>query len=159
MSSWQKPVVDLINRFGGSTASLWPLLEVMTVLPEEVNSRSLRYIKMERKSRVQYIYKQSFIYLLIFENNFLKIFITLYRLGANRRQHILLELNASADTVTEFLVSRLKIYFSIVSNACYISRKCVSKMVERMYKFVLQFLDVSQAGLQCMLYHLYLQVM
>ncbi|XP_060821726.1 transportin-3 [Bombus pascuorum] len=71
MSSWQKPVVDLINRFGGSTASLWPLLEVMTVLPEEVNSRSLR-------------------------------------LGANRRQHILLELNASADTVTEFLKMCLK---------------------------------------------------
>ncbi|XP_046738771.1 transportin-3 [Diprion similis] len=66
MCSWQKPVVDLINRFGGATASLWPLLEVMTVLPEEVNSRSLR-------------------------------------LGANRRQHIIMDLNASADTVTEFL--------------------------------------------------------
>lgn len=43
MSSWQKPVVDLINRFGGSTVYLWPLLEILTVLPEEVNSRSLRY--------------------------------------------------------------------------------------------------------------------
>lgn len=43
MSSWQKPVVDLINRFGGNTAHLWPLLEIMTVFPEEVNSRSLRY--------------------------------------------------------------------------------------------------------------------
>ncbi|XP_076655817.1 transportin 3 [Halictus rubicundus] len=71
MSSWQKPVVDLINRFGGSTSNLWPLLEVMTVLPEEVNSRSLR-------------------------------------LGANRRQHILQELNASADTVTEFFKMCLK---------------------------------------------------
>ncbi|XP_031829291.1 transportin 3 isoform X2 [Nomia melanderi] len=71
MSSWQKPVVDLINRFGGSTNNLWSLLEVMTVLPEEVNSRSLR-------------------------------------LGANRRQHILQELNASADTVTEFFKMCLK---------------------------------------------------
>ncbi|XP_014470428.1 PREDICTED: transportin-3 [Dinoponera quadriceps] len=66
MSSWQKPVVDLINRFGGSTVYLWPLLEMLRVLPEEVNSRSLR-------------------------------------LGANHRQHILLELKASADILTEFL--------------------------------------------------------
>ncbi|TFX17709.1 hypothetical protein DEO08_26455, partial [Escherichia coli] len=43
MSSWQKPVVDLINKFGTSTANLWPLLEILTVLPEEANSRSLRY--------------------------------------------------------------------------------------------------------------------
>jgi len=43
MSSWQKPVVDLINRFGACSVNLWPLLEIMTVLPEEVNSRSLRY--------------------------------------------------------------------------------------------------------------------
>ncbi|XP_018403619.1 PREDICTED: transportin-3 [Cyphomyrmex costatus] len=71
MSSWQKPVVDLINRFGGNAANLWPLLEIMTVLPEEVNSRSLR-------------------------------------LGANHRQHILHELNANADTVTEFLKLCLK---------------------------------------------------
>ncbi|KAK2580863.1 hypothetical protein KPH14_005937 [Odynerus spinipes] len=71
MSSWQKPVIDLINRFGGTTSSLWPLLEIMTVLPEEVNSRSLR-------------------------------------LGANRRQHVLVELSATADTVTEFLKMCLK---------------------------------------------------
>ncbi|XP_018342669.1 PREDICTED: transportin-3 isoform X1 [Trachymyrmex septentrionalis] len=71
MSSWQKPVVDLINRFGGNAANLWPLLEIMTVLPEEVNSRSLR-------------------------------------LGDNHREHIVHELNASADTVTEFLKMCLK---------------------------------------------------
>lgn len=71
MSSWQKPVVDLINKFGTSTANLWPLLEIMTVLPEEVNSRSLR-------------------------------------LGANHRQHVLDELNTSANTVTEFLKMCLK---------------------------------------------------
>ncbi|XP_075224525.1 transportin 3 isoform X1 [Lycorma delicatula] len=40
MSSWQKPVLDLINRFGPTNVS--PLLEIMTVLPEEVNSRALR---------------------------------------------------------------------------------------------------------------------
>ncbi|KAF7379433.1 transportin-3 [Vespula maculifrons] len=71
MSSWQKPVIDLINRFGRTSSSLWPLLEIMTVLPEEVKSKSLR-------------------------------------LGANRRQHVLVELIATADTVTEFLKMCLK---------------------------------------------------
>ncbi|XP_043274763.1 transportin-3 isoform X2 [Venturia canescens] len=71
MPSWQKPVVDLINRFGGSMTSLRPLLEIMTVLPEEINSRLLR-------------------------------------LGANRRQHVLLELSSVSDTVTEFLKMCLK---------------------------------------------------
>jgi Exportin 1-like protein. len=40
MSSWQKPVVDLIGKFGRT--NVWPLLEILTVLPEEVNSRLLR---------------------------------------------------------------------------------------------------------------------
>ncbi|KAG8222278.1 hypothetical protein J437_LFUL003259 [Ladona fulva] len=40
MAQWQKPLEDLIKRFGQS--NLWPLLEILTVLPEEVNSRSLR---------------------------------------------------------------------------------------------------------------------
>ncbi|XP_063222525.1 transportin-3 [Bacillus rossius redtenbacheri] len=39
-SSWQAPVLDLIARFSRSSA--WPLLEILTVLPEEVNSRMLR---------------------------------------------------------------------------------------------------------------------
>ncbi|XP_020287942.1 transportin-3 isoform X2 [Pseudomyrmex gracilis] len=42
MPSWQKPVIDLINRFGPNSTTVWALLEIMTVLPEEVNSRSLR---------------------------------------------------------------------------------------------------------------------
>jgi len=40
MSTWQKPVVDLISKFGQT--NVWPLLEILTVLPEEVNSRLLR---------------------------------------------------------------------------------------------------------------------
>lgn len=92
MSSWQKPVVDLINRFGGNTAHLWPLLEIMTVFPEEVNSRSLRYI----------VY--FFAYLMLQNDEKLNLFYFLHRLGANHRQHILHELNTNADTVTEFLV-------------------------------------------------------
>lgn len=66
MPSWDKPVVDLINRFGGETSSLWPLLEVMKVLPEETKT---------------------------------------LRIGANRREHVLMDLKSCADTVTEYLVS------------------------------------------------------
>lgn len=96
MSSWQKPVVDLINRFGGSTVYLWPLLEMLTVLPEEVNSRSLRflayYLSFNVKEReCDVMVQESFCF-------------CISRLGANHRQHILLELKASADILTEFLV-------------------------------------------------------
>ncbi|XP_034948229.1 transportin-3 [Chelonus insularis] len=41
MSSWEKPVTDLLNRFGRNANSLWPLLEIMKVLPEETNSLRL----------------------------------------------------------------------------------------------------------------------
>lgn len=40
MSSWHRPAIDLINRF--SQGHLWPLLEILTVLPEELESRSVR---------------------------------------------------------------------------------------------------------------------
>ena len=40
MSTWTSPVTYLINHFGPT--NLWPLLETLTVLPEEVNSRTLR---------------------------------------------------------------------------------------------------------------------
>ncbi|KAH7986571.1 hypothetical protein HPB49_025903 [Dermacentor silvarum] len=42
MSAWKSPVVDLIQRFGCSPSHIPVLLEVLTVLPEELNSRSLR---------------------------------------------------------------------------------------------------------------------
>ncbi|KAK6636318.1 hypothetical protein RUM43_009977 [Polyplax serrata] len=40
MSSWEKPVLDLMKKF--SDKSVPSLLEVLIVLPEEVNSKSLR---------------------------------------------------------------------------------------------------------------------
>uniref|UniRef100_A0A6P7FJC4 Transportin-3 isoform X1 n=1 Tax=Diabrotica virgifera virgifera TaxID=50390 RepID=A0A6P7FJC4_DIAVI len=40
MPSWQNPTLDLINRF--SQTNIWPLLEILTVLPEELESRSVR---------------------------------------------------------------------------------------------------------------------
>lgn len=40
MPTWQKSTLDLINQF--SQNHLWQLLEVMTVLPEELESRSVR---------------------------------------------------------------------------------------------------------------------
>lgn len=40
MPSWETPALDLIARLGSSCHI--PLLEILTVLPEEVNSRALR---------------------------------------------------------------------------------------------------------------------
>nr|CAI5836961.1 unnamed protein product [Callosobruchus analis] len=40
MPSWQKPALDLITRF--SQNHIWPLLEILTVLPEELETRSVR---------------------------------------------------------------------------------------------------------------------
>ena len=46
MTSWTTPVQDLIQQLGpknnGQDVHLWPLLEVLTVLPEEMGSRNLR---------------------------------------------------------------------------------------------------------------------
>ncbi|XP_054715375.1 transportin-3-like [Uloborus diversus] len=42
MASWKTPVTDLISRLGNSTDQISTLLEVLTVLPEEINSRQLR---------------------------------------------------------------------------------------------------------------------
>ncbi|XP_059471505.1 transportin-3 [Neocloeon triangulifer] len=40
MNSWHNPIEDLIHKY--SQTNVWPLLEILTVLPEEVNSRLLR---------------------------------------------------------------------------------------------------------------------
>lgn len=40
MPSWSKPVLDLLSKF--SNTNIFPLLEVLTVLPEELDSRSVR---------------------------------------------------------------------------------------------------------------------
>ncbi|GAB6030207.1 Transportin-3 [Chamberlinius hualienensis] len=42
MASWKSSVQDLIMRFGENAQQIPSLLEVLTVLPEEINSRSLR---------------------------------------------------------------------------------------------------------------------
>lgn len=42
MTTWQGASIDLINRY--SQTNLWPLLEILTVLPEELESRSVRYV-------------------------------------------------------------------------------------------------------------------
>eukprot|EP00105_Crassostrea_gigas_P004006 XP_011417072.1 PREDICTED: transportin-3 isoform X1 [Crassostrea gigas] len=42
MASWKDASLDLIQKFGGNPHQMSFLLEVLTVLPEEVNSRSLR---------------------------------------------------------------------------------------------------------------------
>ncbi|KAG8187901.1 hypothetical protein JTE90_001664 [Oedothorax gibbosus] len=42
MPSWKSPVNDLISRFGSNSQYVSTLLEILTVLPEEINSRHLR---------------------------------------------------------------------------------------------------------------------
>lgn len=84
MSSWRHPVLDLIDKFSNRPDLLAPLLEILTVLPEEVNARYLR-------------------------------------LGANRRDEIVKELEANADTVLEFLcrcVSNANTALQQNNNAC-----------------------------------------
>jgi len=55
MTSWTTPIHDLIQKFGPKnnfeTSHLWPLLEVLTVLPEEMGSRTLR-LGANRRSEV-----------------------------------------------------------------------------------------------------------
>lgn len=66
MSTWQEPINDLLKTLGPHAATIWPLLEVLKVLPEEIDSRYLR-------------------------------------LGANRREQVHKQLDASAESVLEFL--------------------------------------------------------
>lgn len=42
MASWVGATLDLINKL--SQSNLWPLLEILTVLPEEYESRTVRYV-------------------------------------------------------------------------------------------------------------------
>lgn len=51
MASWRLPVNDITSRFGNNVQYLPVLLEILTVLPEEVNSRSLR-LGSNRRSEV-----------------------------------------------------------------------------------------------------------
>ncbi|XP_046388483.1 transportin-3 [Ischnura elegans] len=56
MAQWHKPLEDLIKSFG--QGNLWPLIEILTVLPEEVNSRSLR-LGANRRSEIMQELKSS----------------------------------------------------------------------------------------------------
>lgn len=49
MATWQKPIDNLIEKFSTKTESLQPLLLVLTFIPEEINSRSLRLGENRRK--------------------------------------------------------------------------------------------------------------
>ncbi|XP_017075269.2 transportin-3 [Drosophila eugracilis] len=66
MASWQEPINDLLVTLAPHPAATWPLLEVLKVLPEEIDSRFLR-------------------------------------LGANRREEVHKQLDASAECVLKFL--------------------------------------------------------
>lgn len=42
MSSWDNPVLELIEKLSGNQNTLWPLIVIITQIPEEINSRYLR---------------------------------------------------------------------------------------------------------------------
>ena len=62
MTSWNTPIQDLIQTFGPKnnfeTTHLWPLLEVLTVLPEEMGSRTLR-LGANRRSEILKLFAAS----------------------------------------------------------------------------------------------------
>jgi len=56
MTTWKSPVIYLINQ--SRPTNIWTLLELLTVLPEEVNSRSLR-LGSNRRQQVLDDFSQS----------------------------------------------------------------------------------------------------
>lgn len=51
MTSWKTPIEDLIHKY--NQTNMWPLLEILTVFPEEVNSRLLRLGANRRNEVIQ----------------------------------------------------------------------------------------------------------
>lgn len=89
MPSWKRATLDLIARF--SQSNLWPLLEVLIVLPEELESRSVRYVLLDFVRTI----KLTFFRL---------------RLGENRRQEVMEDLKSCAPTLNEFLKHCSNVY-------------------------------------------------
>ncbi|CAH1098691.1 unnamed protein product [Psylliodes chrysocephalus] len=79
MPSWQKATLDLINRF--SQTNIWPLLEILTVLPEELESRSVR---LGENRRIEVLEDMKFCAPTV--NEFLKHCSNLY--GTNWQEHV-----------------------------------------------------------------------
>lgn len=42
MSRWENPIHDLISRLSDNENSLWPLINTLSLIPEEISSRNLR---------------------------------------------------------------------------------------------------------------------
>ncbi|XP_011206982.2 transportin-3 isoform X2 [Bactrocera dorsalis] len=42
MAAWKQPIIDLLELLSPQAQSVWPLLEILTLLPEEIDSRYLR---------------------------------------------------------------------------------------------------------------------
>lgn len=42
MAAWNNPVLELIEKLSGNPNTLWPLIVIITLIPEEINSRHLR---------------------------------------------------------------------------------------------------------------------
>lgn len=53
MNSWSNPIEDLIKKFASN--NVWVLLEIITVIPEEVTSSSMRLGENRREELKQYL--------------------------------------------------------------------------------------------------------
>ncbi|CAD6999639.1 transportin-3 [Ceratitis capitata] len=42
MAAWKQPIIDLLYMLSPQPQSVWPLLEILTLIPEEIDSRYLR---------------------------------------------------------------------------------------------------------------------
>ena len=42
MSAWKEPVIDLLDTLSTQPQSVWPLLEILAMIPEEIDARYLR---------------------------------------------------------------------------------------------------------------------
>lgn len=49
MATWQNPVLELMEKLSPHPNSIWPLIVVVTLIPEEINSRHLRLGSNRRK--------------------------------------------------------------------------------------------------------------
>ena len=52
MSRWTDPVLDLIERLSRNENSLWPLINTISLIPEEISSRNLR-LGANRRDEIQ----------------------------------------------------------------------------------------------------------
>lgn len=103
MAAWENPVYDLMERFSKESSTIWPLITVLTLIPEEVDSRYLR-------------------------------------LGRNRREEVLMKLQANSHSVSMFLVSMMQ-NFSHSATMMEKVIKCITSWISIQAIFISELAD------------------